>query len=311
MARKLRGRALNGILLLDKPQGGSSNGVMQRARRLFDARKAGHTGALDPLATGMLPICFGEATKFSQYLLDADKRYFVVAKLGVITDTGDAEGEVLEQHPVQVTADQVQQVLHGFVGDISQVPPMYSALKVNGQPLYKLARQGIEIERKARPVTIYSIDFHGLAGHEVSFTVHCSKGTYVRTLVEDLGSALGCGGHVTVLRRLTVGKFKEPEMVTFEQLEALLGDQPDSENYQKIDELLLPLSTAVADWPTAELGDDAAFYVLQGQAVRPNRVSGESDNAMVQIIKASSGEFLGVGEIQDDGRVAPRRLIAE
>lgn len=304
MARRHRGRAVNGILLLDKPVGVSSNGALQTVKRLYAAAKAGHTGSLDPLATGMLPICFGEATKFSQYLLDADKSYRVRARLGVITDSGDADGEVLSEHPVSADAATISAALMGFVGSIEQVPSMFSAIKHQGQPLYKLARQGIEVERKARQVTIHGIEVLAVDGAEISFEVSCSKGTYVRSLVEDLGQQLGCGGHVTALRRLTAGPYPTERMLTLDQL----GAMKESGGFAAIDQQLLPLSTAVADWPAAELGDNAATYLLQGQAVMANS---RPQAGWVVLIQASTGRFLGVGEILEDGRVAPRRLLAE
>lgn len=303
MAKRHRGRAVSGILLLDKPAGITSNGALQTVKRLYAAAKAGHTGSLDPLATGMLPICFGEATKFSQYLLDADKSYRVTARLGVVTDTGDADGEVLGEQPVSADATSISAALMGFVGEIEQVPSMYSAIKHQGQPLYKLARQGIEVERKARCVTIHRIEVLAIDGAELSFEVSCSKGTYVRSLVEDLGARLGCGGHVTALRRLTAGPYPAERMLTLDQL----GAMKESGGFPAIDEQLLPLSTAVADWPAAELGDNAAFYLLQGQAVMANS---RPQAGWVTLIQASSGRFLGVGEILEDGRVAPRRLVA-
>lgn len=301
--RQNRGRDINGILLLDKPAGVTSNGALQMVKRMFAAAKAGHTGSLDPLATGMLPICFGEATKFSQYLLDADKSYRVTAKLGVTTETGDADGEVVETRPVQLSEADVLRAMDNYLGDIEQIPSMYSAIKHQGTPLYKLARQGIEVERKPRPVTIHRLEFLGLEGDELEFEVDCTKGTYVRSLVEDIGRDLGCGGHVTVLRRLSAGPYPAERMLTLEQL----GEIKDEAGFAGIDEKLLPLSTAVADWPRAELGDNAAWYMLQGQPVmadvRPR-------DGWVGVYQASDGAFLGVGEVLEDGRIAPRRLVA-
>lgn len=302
MARKRRGRPVNGILLLDKSEGVSSNGALQTAKRMFAAAKAGHTGSLDPLATGMLPICFGEATKFSQFLLDADKSYRVTAKLGVITETGDSEGDVVKTAPVDVTEAQVEAALEPLRGDIEQVPSMYSALKHNGQPLYKLARQGIEVERKPRKVTIYRLQLLDFRGDEVDMEVDCSKGTYVRSLVEDLGAALGCGAHVTALRRLSAGPYPADRMLTLDDLGALKADG----GFEAIDEKLLPLSTSVADWPAVQLGEDASFYLQRGQAVM---ASDRPSSGWVSLYEASSGDFLGVGEVQDDGLIAPRRLV--
>ena len=224
MARKPKGRAISGLCLLDKPQVLSSNAALQRVKHLYGAAKAGHTGALDPLATGLLPICLGEATKFSQYLLDSDKRYLTTAKLGQRTDTCDAEGEVTEERPVpdNLSREQIEALLdEHFSGDIEQVPPVYSALKLNGQPLYKLARQGVEVEVKPRQVRIHEIRLLALREDELDLEVFCSKGTYIRSIVEDLGLLLGCGAHVSVLRRLQTGPFHADQMMTLEQQKRL------------------------------------------------------------------------------------------
>lgn len=301
--RKPKGRPVNGVLVLDKPLGISSNAALQRAKRLFQAAKAGHTGSLDPLATGVLPLCFGEATKFSQILLDADKRYRARARLGVKTTTGDAEGEPLEEKPVpDLDIAGLKDTLIGFTGEIEQVPPMYSALKHNGQPLYKLAREGIEIERKSRKVTIISLELVELSDYEFEIEVHCTKGTYIRTLVEDIGDALGCGAHVVALRRLQSGPFTEEQALTLEQLEGYF-EQGES----ALDQQLLPVSTAVDDWPKVILTDLMAHYFLQGQ---PVQVSGAPTEGKVRIFHENR-EFLGIGEIMDDGRVAPRRLLSQ
>ena len=218
--RKNKGRNVSGVLLLDKPQGGSSNHVLQRVKRLFGAAKAGHTGSLDPLATGMLPVCFGEATKISAFLLDADKRYHLKCQLGVNTTTGDAEGEIVDTQDVSAISEKdVKKVLPGFLGEIEQVPPMYSAIKHNGERLYKLARQGIEVERKARQVTIYDIEYIALDWEQLGdqqrlileLEVHCSKGTYVRKLAQDIGEVLGCGACISRIRRTKIGPFSLKE----------------------------------------------------------------------------------------------------
>lgn len=301
--RRQRGRNINGILLLDKPAGVTSNGALQMAKKMFAAAKAGHTGSLDPLATGMLPICFGEATKFSQFLLNADKRYRVSARLGVSTETGDADGEVRDTREVGITEAQVAEALAGFEGDIEQIPSMYSAIKHKGEPLYKLARKGIEVEREPRPVTIHEIVFLGLEDDVVEFEVACTKGTYVRTLVEDMGDQLGCGAHVIALRRLSAGPYPESRMISLEQL----GEIKEAGGFEAIDEQLLPLSTSVADWPRVELGDNAAWYLRQGQ---PVMVSERPRDGWVGLYEADGARFLGVGEVLEDGRIAPRRLIA-
>ena len=213
-----RGRDVHGVLLLDKPQGASSNDVLQKVKRIYNANRAGHTGALDPLATGMLPICLGEATKFSQYLLDSDKRYRVIAKLGQRTDTSDADGQVVEERPVTFSAEQLDAALESFRGDTMQVPSMYSALKYQGKKLYEYARQGIDVPREARPITVYELLFIRHEGDELELEVHCSKGTYIRTIIDDLGEKLGCGAHVIYLRRLAVSKYPVERMVTLEHL---------------------------------------------------------------------------------------------
>lgn len=307
--RKNKGRNVSGVLLLDKPQGCSSNHILQKVKRLFGAAKAGHTGSLDPLATGLLPVCFGEATKISAFLLDADKRYHLHCQLGVNTTTGDAEGEVVATQDVSaITETDVRKVLPAFIGEIDQVPPMYSAIKHNGERLYKLARQGIEVERKARQVTIYDIGFISLEWQPhgdrqrliLELEVHCSKGTYVRTLVEDIASKLNCGAHITSLRRLSVGPY-DGNMLTIEQLEALAEQGEDS-----LDSCLQPVDSGVSNWPDVHLSSDAAFYVQQGQAVM---VPQAPTQGWVRIYDRD--HFLGLGEIQDDGMVAPRRMIKQ
>ena len=287
---------------MDKPAGISSNDVVQQAKRLFGAQKVGHTGSLDPLATGVLPLCFGEATKFSQYLLDANKTYWTRIRLGVSTETGDADGEVIAQvDATAITQTQVSDALETFVGEIEQIPSMYSALKHQGQPLYKLARQGIEVERSPRTVTIYSAELLQFAEAYIELRVHCSKGTYIRSLAEDLGAALGCGGHVSALRRLAAGPYAEAQAVTLEQVSEI-GDP------QEMDALLLPVASAVGSWPSVRLHEDTAHYVRQGQ---PVQVAHAPTDGWVQIFEsAEEDRFLGVGEVLTDGRIAPRRLVA-
>lgn len=268
--RRFKGREVHGILLLDKPTGLTSNDVLQKVKRIYNAAKAGHTGALDPLATGMLPICLGEATKFSQFLLDADKRYQVTAKLGVRTNTSDADGEVVSERPVNVATGDIIEALDKFRGPIMQVPSMYSALKHNGRPLYEYAREGIVIEREARPITIYELKLISVEGDEIKMEVHCSKGTYIRSLVDDLGELLGCGAHVTALRRTQVASYPYDRMLTLEQLECILEHAraqtvPPREH---LDPLLLPMDTAVASLPEVNLLPAVAAYVNQGQAVQ-------------------------------------------
>jgi len=305
VARRRRGRPVDGILLLDKPLGVSSNHALQRAKRLYDAAKAGHTGSLDPLATGVLPLCFGEATKFSQYLLDADKAYESTFVLGVATDTGDAEGEIVDtRDALHLSESDVERALDGFRGEIEQIPSMYSAIKHQGQPLYKLARKGLEVERKSRLVVIKRLELCGFrpgARLEVDVSIECSKGTYVRSLAEDLGEVLACGAHVSALRRTKAGPFGIESCVTMAALEALQENQ----EVAAMDSLLLPADAAIEGMPLVELSESAGFYIRQGQ---PVLVSNAPRSGMVRVA-LEDGEFLGVGEILDDGRVAPRRLV--
>ncbi|MFA5626684.1 MAG: tRNA pseudouridine(55) synthase TruB [Thiohalomonadaceae bacterium] len=302
MTRRQRGRAVNGILLLDKPIGITSNAALQQVKRLFDARKAGHTGNLDPMASGLLPLCLGEATKVSTFLLDADKRYFGTCKLGVRTHTGDAEGEIIETRPVEnYTEAEVIEALARFTGEIMQVPPMHSAIKHQGQPLYKLAHQGLEVERQPRPVTIHELKLLSFAGDELQIEVHCSKGTYIRTLAEDIGEVLGCGAHLKQLRRTQVGPFNESEMVTMEQLKQILLE----EGQPGIDAQLLPIASALADWPAVNLSSNSSYYIRQGQAVQ---IPQAPTQGWLRLFDQHGG-FIGVGHVLDDGRVAPKRLF--
>ena len=304
--RKRKGRPIDGILVLDKPGGLTSNGALQRAKRIFDAAKAGHTGSLDPLATGVLPLCFGEATKFSQFLLDADKQYRATVRLGVITDSGDADGEILEENDVpDLDVAHIDRVLDQFRGEIDQVPSMFSAVKVDGQPLYKLARQGIEVERKSRRVTIHELTLMDVTSPDLTMEIRCSKGTYIRSIAEDLGKVLGCGAHVSGLRRLASGPYGLEQAIGLEELESFF----ENNGLEAIDELLLPAASAVEDWPAVELPEITADYLLQGQ---PVQISQAPTQGWVRIFSESDPdpEFLGVGEVLEDGRVAPRRLIA-
>ncbi len=306
--RRFKGRDVHGILLLDKPSGITSNDALQQVKRIYNAAKAGHTGALDPLATGMLPICLGEATKFSQFLLDADKRYQVTARLGERTDTSDADGQVISRRPVAVTDAQLQQALAGFRGDTLQVPSMYSALKHQGRPLYEYAREGIEVEREARPITVYALELLAFRGDEIELDVHCSKGTYIRTIVDDLGEVLGCGAHVTRLHRSQVARYPSERMVTLEQLQSVF-EQCKAEGRpprEDLDPLLMPMDTAVSELPEVNMSEIVASYVNQGQAVQ---VPKSPLNGFVRMTVGETREFIGVGEMDDDGKVAPRRLV--
>jgi tRNA pseudouridine55 synthase len=295
-------RNVNGIVLLDKPLGMTSNAALQAVKRLYHAKKAGHTGSLDPLASGLLPLCFGDATKVSAFLLEADKRYRVTVKLGVKTTTGDAEGDIVASRAVDgIDADRLQAVLRRFTGSIEQIPPMHSAIKHQGQPLYKLARKGIEVERQARAVMIHELRLQGADGDKLDIEVGCSKGTYIRTLAEDIGEALGVGAHVTVLRRIATGPFVSGQMVSAEQLHAAAA-----EGFAALDGLLLPMEAALEQWPEVCLSDDLAFYLRQGQAVFVPRAPTQG---WVRLRTADQG-FLGMGRVLDDGRVAPKRLIS-
>ena len=295
-------RDVDGIILLDKPMGLSSNQALGRVKYLLAARKAGHTGSLDPLATGILPLCFGQATKVSGWLLAADKHYLAVARLGVETATGDLEGEVLRQLPVPELSDaDVEAACEGLRGRIQQVPPMYSALKHKGERLYDLARRGVEVDRPARAVTIHSLLVERLGPERLRLEVHCSKGTYIRTLVQDLGRALGCGATVAELRRTGHGAFDAADMVSMATLEAAAAKGGP----EAIESWLLPADRALADCPEVRLDAVSSRFLRQGQ---PVFAPGARDMGPLRLYGAS-GEFLGIGELQDDGRVAPRRLF--
>ncbi|MDM8548350.1 tRNA pseudouridine(55) synthase TruB [Candidatus Venteria ishoeyi] len=314
MARKTKGRPVHGILLLDKPGGISSNAALQRVKRLYQAQKAGHTGSLDNLATGLLPICLGEATKLSGYLLDADKQYQAQCKLGETTDTADAEGQILQTRPVTVSRADIEQLLPQFLGEQEQVPPMYSALKHQGQPLYKLARAGKTIERKARRIRIDAIELLDFDGTFLKLDVSCTKGTYIRTLAEDIGEALGCGAHITALRRTRVGQLNE--LISLEQLGALTGadnktaeeqrEEQREEQLAALDALLRPMDLAVANWPELHLSAAETVKILHGQriqrATKPN-LQGE-----IKLISAEQ-VFIGLGEVNQEGEIIPRRLF--
>ncbi|CAI2085313.1 MULTISPECIES: tRNA pseudouridine(55) synthase TruB [Serratia] len=305
-----RGRDIHGVLLLDKPQGLSSNDALQKVKRIYNANRAGHTGALDPLATGMLPICLGEATKFSQYLLDSDKRYRVIARLGQRTDTSDADGQIVQERPVNFTQAQLDTALDTFRGNIQQVPSMYSALKYQGKKLYEYARQGIEVPREARSITVYELQFIRWEGDELELEIHCSKGTYIRTITDDLGELLGCGAHVIYLRRLQVAKYPIARMITLEQLNALV-EQAQEQNIapsELLDPLLMPMDSPAEDFPEVNLLPAVAGYVKQGQ---PVQAAGAPASGLVRITEGEERKFIGIGEIADDGRVAPRRLVVE
>lgn len=310
MAKKRKGRAINGVLLLDKPYDMSSNSALQKVKRIYFAQKAGHTGALDPLATGMLPICLGEGTKFSQFLLDTDKTYQVTAKLGIRTTTSDVDGEVVAEKPVEVSAEQLAVALDSFRGTTQQIPSMYSALKYQGQPLYKYAREGIEVPRESRDITVYNLELLRFDGDEVELDIHVSKGTYIRTIIDDLGELLGCGAHVAKLHRSAVGNYPTDRMVTLAHLEALL-EQAQTEDVAPstyLDPLLLPMTTACDGIPEVFVDDMSANFLRHGN---PVQCSGAPSEGLVQVFigdDAETGEFIGVGQMDDDGLVAPKRI---
>jgi len=303
MARNKRGRPLHGLLLLDKPTGISSNKALQQAKRLYDARKAGHTGSLDPLATGMLPICFGEATKLSQYLLNADKTYLAEIKLGEVTDSADSDGDVIETRPVPQELDlkKVDAVCQQFTGDQMQVPPMVSAIKIDGQRLYKLAREGITVDRPPRAVTIHHIKTQRYADGVITVSVSCTKGTYIRSLAVDIGEAIGCGGHIQMLRRCHVSPFDNQSMVTLEQIE----------QHSEADELLLPIDAGILHLPRfdAQDADIAAFQ--QGRKVEAAGTDGEGVSLFDGLGRVyDQGErLLGLAKVAEEGLIAPVKVI--
>ena len=301
MAKRKKGRSIDGIVILDKAIGISSNRALQEVKRIFDAQKAGHTGSLDPLATGVLPLCLGEATKVSQFLLDSDKKYRTRIKLGVRTDSGDCEGNVLEScTDFQISQQQVEEALTPFRGEIEQVPPMYSALKVNGVPLYKMARKGQTIEREARRITVYSIELTAFEGDELELEIACSKGTYIRTIADDLGQALGCGAHIIALRRTQAGAFTEADCIT---TQALI-EECEAGGLSVIDEHLIPMDKAIEDLPEVVLPSITASFIKNGQPVLVRHLPEEG---LVRLYEEE--QFIGIGCIDEDGKVAPRRLI--
>lgn len=301
--RNKKGRDITGIVIIDKPTGQSSNHILQRVKRLFDAKKAGHTGSLDPLATGVLPVCLGDATKLSSYLLDADKQYHVTCQLGIITDSGDADGNVLEELPIpEFTESTLNQIIQQFIGEIDQVPPMFSALKHQGQPLYKLARQGIDVERKARRITIYEIQLLDYQRQSFTLSVRCSKGTYIRTLVEDISHALGTGGHVTMLRRTAVAGYDLSDAITLTSLQ----EKSDKQGIKALDELLQQAEDALPDWPSIQLDEEGTKNISFGRSIS---VHEPFISANVRLFNVNN-EFIGLGEMSAEGVVSPKRLFA-
>lgn len=293
---------INGVLLLDKPLGLSSNAALQAVKKAYAARKAGHTGSLDPLATGMLPICFGEATKFSQYLLDANKRYRVSACLGTQTTTGDAEGSILSRvDNVNISRQQLEEVIAKFIGPICQVPPMYSALKHKGQPLYKLARQGINVERPSRQVTIIDIELLASEGLHFECVVDCSKGTYIRTLIEDIGQALGVGAHVSALHRVHTEPYNDYSMHSLEEIQSIAKDQPE-----ELLTRLLPLDSMLGSMVEISLDEAMTAKIRHGQGIQRN---GEPQG-LVRLLDYCQ-RFIGLGEVLADGSIVPKRLLRQ
>ena len=324
MARQPKGREVSGIFILDKPAGMSSNHALQRVKRMFGARKAGHTGALDPLATGLLPICLGEATKFSQFLLDSDKRYQTIAQLGVRTDSSDADGKIVETNAcAHITLANVEAQLPQFRGLISQVPSMFSALKYKGQPLYKLARAGKTVEVKPRQVTIHNLELMSFDNAQVQMDISCTKGTYIRSIVEDLGLALGCGAHVAQLKRLQAGPFVANQMVTLEGLQAIIdeatkgqvveeGKWPDiTPAFPDLDELLMPADTAVLSLNAVQLGPQQIEALQQGKVI--DHVTDFAEFDVVRVYSSHAIEanaFIGLAEVQQEGRLKAKRLMS-
>jgi len=299
MARRKKGLDINGIVLLDKRCGISSNKALQEVKRLYNANKAGHTGTLDPLATGLLPICLGEATKVSAYMLADDKQYQTVVQLGVMTETGDVEGKVIEVKDVpEITQDQLMDCLNSFVGEIEQVPPMYSALKLNGRKLYELAREGITVERKARKITIHAIECLDFSGELLTLDVRCSKGTYIRTLAEDIGHFLGCGATVKELRRTATGDFKLADAVTIEQIQDLVPNAT-------LQEILIPVDKPLLAMPAIEVDQVEADLILQGQQITaPN-----TDGKLGLYRLYHQQKFLGLGEMLMNAKIQPKRIF--
>lgn len=327
MGRRRKGRAINGVFLLDKPLGESSNNVLQKVRAMYGAAKAGHTGALDPLASGMLPICLGEATKFSQFLLDADKTYEVTATLGIRTTTSDADGEVVSTLPVTSTEDDIRAACLSFVGASKQIPSMFSALKHEGKPLYWYARQGIEIDRPARDITIFALDILRIEGAEVDMRVHCSKGTYIRSLVDDIGQVLGCGAYVSRLHRSQVAGYPSDKMMSLDALQTLVDTHridKGSEHHPYIDPLLLPMDIPLYALGSTVATDAQINGVKVGMPFIPAQITPAQVDETVVDVKAmalskdgfeqvkvydESGKIYAVAELKDDGYLYPKRVV--
>ncbi|WWO96913.1 MAG: tRNA pseudouridine(55) synthase TruB [Candidatus Dasytiphilus stammeri] len=301
---------VNGFILLDKPKGISSNKALQKVKYFLKVRKAGYIGTLDPLATGMLPICLGKATKFSQYLLDSDKHYQVIAKLGQRTDTGDAEGKLLTEQTVNFTISNLKKILLSFMGEIKQIPPMYSAIKFKSCPLYKYARQGINIQRQARKIIVYNIQYISLKNNQLKLEIHCSKGTYIRTLVEDLGDKLGCGAYVQDLRRIQVGSYSSSQMISMYQIQNLCNQYINNINFNKLilNSMLLSVESAVSIFPEINFLKIMTNDFKQGRATKSPTLL---PPGFVRVTEGPQRKFIGIGEINDGGIIVPRRLVME
>ncbi|WWP01838.1 MAG: tRNA pseudouridine(55) synthase TruB [Candidatus Dasytiphilus stammeri] len=304
------GKKINGVLLLDKPSGISSNMALQQVKQIFNAKKAGYIGTLDPLATGMLPVCFGEATKLAQYLLDSDKRYRVTAKLGQRTDTYDAYGIVINERPININTSSLQDTLQDFLGKIKQIPPMYSAIKYKSKPLYKYARQGIAVSRQARYIMIYDLQLIFLEGNQLQIEIHCSKGTYVRALIDDLGEKLGCGAHVIALRRLNVADYSRDRMITLNQLKTIKYPslKPDEDVItSNLLALLMPIESIVSIFPEINLISVIANEIKQGKKIFIPKLH---LTGLVRVTEGKERRFFGLAEI-NNGFIQPRRLLVD
>ncbi|CAL4323384.1 tRNA pseudouridine(55) synthase TruB [Buchnera aphidicola] len=302
-------RNVHGLLLLDKPKGVSSNYILQKVKRIFHAKKAGYTGTLDPLATGMLPICFGETTKFSHYLTDSQKKYHVVAKLGEKTTTSDSCGALLEKRSVSFSLIQLHASINELTGLIDQIPSMYSAIKYHGKPLYKYARQGLTINRKMRKIFIYKIDLINYANNVIELYVHCSKGTYIRTLIEDLGEKLGCGAHITFLRRLQVASYIHSQLVNMIDLYKSFNrnDIYNIDIFKKLDQFLMPIDSPVSFLPKIFFSIQQTLCFQLGQKVC---FICDIKNSLVRVIDTETRKFLGLGKINSENFVIPHRLVS-
>ncbi|QCI22819.1 tRNA pseudouridine(55) synthase TruB [Buchnera aphidicola] len=303
-------RSVHGLFLLDKPQGISSNNALQKVKIIFNAKKAGYIGTLDPLATGMLPICFGECTKFAHYLTGSNKRYHVIAKLGEKTSTSDSDGIVIKKRPILFTSYKLDLSIKELIGPIEQIPSMYSAIKYNGIPLYKYARQGVNIERNSRKVTVYDIYSIYQENNLIEFKIFCSKGTYIRTLIDDLGEKLGCGAHVIFLRRLQVASYPYTQLVTISHLYELLNKKNinNFNPFKNIDDLLMPVDSPVSFLPKVHLSSKQSYNFRLGQIVH---FCSTIKNSLVRVIEEENKKFIGLGKINMGKLLIPYRLISE